>query len=378
MTTYTRNQISNYRQIVSTVTEHATNVKTLDEALDASLEFDSRKSDYKSRSREFSFNEQAQIVLPALKGSNMSEAPKTLTEKAIKDLCAKLAPSVFGKGSAKVLPSDYIGAIDPALRAALFNNHNEKSENKTWLVRCFDDSARAVLSDGYAGGRADNGDFENSQYLRALRDMIASDAGLATPTLVRPYVSPDSVIMKIVIRDVDNRSGNYGLGFALENDEIGRRKLRAMGLVQRHSCTNSIVGVQDGAIVLAHRGSLAAIRVQLKAAMGQALGVAVRLLDKFIEAEDRHVEDLSDVINGLALSHGWSNEIKSQVTLGTEGKETVAAVVNGVTFAAHATKGLKDEDRLDLEVLGGSLLYSADNLFVRAANEAKRERAGLR
>lgn len=362
---------------IDTSSEHAINVKTLDQALEASLDYDARKSDYKNGSRVFSFNDAAQIVLPNV-GGNMSEAPKDLTEKAIKDLCAKLGPSVFGKGSAKILPSDYIGAIDPALRAALFNNHNGKSENKTWLVRCFDSKARAVLSDGYAGGRDSQGDYENTQYIRALRDMIAADPNIGAPSLVRPFVSPDACIIKIILRDTEQRSGNYGLGFALENDEIGRRKLRAMGLVQRHECTNSIVGVQEGAIVMAHRGSLAAIRVQLKAAMGQALGVAAKLLDKFIEAEDRHVEDLSDVLAGLALRHGWQNEVKDQVKIGTEGKSTVAAIVNGVTFAAHAAKGLKQEDRLDLEVLGGSLLYQPGNLFERAALEAKRERAGVR
>jgi hypothetical protein len=348
--------------------------------IERSEEYDQLKADYSEKARYFHFDEQARIVPPGVAG--FSSLPLTVSDHALTQICAKLGPAVFGKGSQKSLPRDYLQAIAPDLRAENLNRHIANTNGNSWMVRAYKETARAVLAGDYPGGRDINGDFDNTQYLKIVQSFLDEIDHSKFPGLkiARSSVTEDDLNIRIIWKN-DPRGGagrGYGLGTAIINGETGLRKLKIPSLIQRHSCENSIVVDADGeSFAFIHRGSFAALRTQFKAAIGKALQIGANALDKMLAAEEEQIPDFYNVLEGLAEKHNWPREIAMTVAEGTEGQHTRAGIVNGVTWAAHTIFD-DPNDQMEMETLGGQLLYAPANLFTQLANDHRRAEAGLR
>jgi hypothetical protein len=294
-----------------------------------------------------------------------------MSDTAYAQLFSKLSPTVFGKGSGKHIPSDYLTSMPADLRAQILSRHCWDTNGfQSWMVRGFDDTARAVVHHAYPGGIDERGRFENTQYLSILRELLP-----ATPPsdfhLVRPFVDQNCTITRAISKF--NDGGGYGIGVAISNDETGSRKLRVMPLVMRTSCDNSIMVDRSGtSLEMAHRGSLAAMRTQFKAALGTALRASAELLNKVIEADERELEDFDAILEGICREQGWQNGVRDAVMRGTENSETVLGVVNGITWAAHTVESLDQNTMLDMEMYAGSLLYAESKEWRRLTLRGER------
>lgn len=344
------------------------NTITIQELLDQSREQDGHKSDYIAHPNNIAFDDQC--VMQVEPGGLFTYGKVALNpnEWAYRQIFQKLATGVYGKGATKSLPADYLLTIRPALRAYVLNEHMHKDyPNGDWFVRAFDDTCRAVLSDRYAA-------IANSELLQILETVTHETK--ATPSLAySSSVTPDSLNVRIIWKDVqrgdDSRgNGNWGIGVAITNGETGQRRLRGMPLLQRHSCQNSIVLDQTvNGFEFTHRGSVQTKMVVVKSAMQEIIPFAAEMLEKMIAADAQALPDFADVLHGLSLQYGWDEKQTAAVAVGTEGRETRAGIVNGVT---HAAKLFEDPDaRMDMEILGGRILVAPDSLFAQAARASQ-------
>jgi len=345
---------------------------------------DHDKEDYIAQVKLFSFNnETAGLVCPPRNLLNPDDAatePLKLTDHAMRQLCTKLAPAVYGKGTTRVLPIEYLSAIPAPLRATVLNDHIQHVNGNRWTVRRYKDTARAILGGDYPASNH-GGAFENTQCLQIVQDFIESVDDNPEIKFVRPYVGSDDIHIKLTWCDVRPRGDDndvYGLGFYIGNDEVGAGRLKVLPHVQRHACTNSIISDTENAVALIHRGSFAAMRTQFKAAIGTALRISADMLNRFLVTEDERIEDFDLVIAGICDQYGWrNNEIRDAVMLGTEGKKTRAAIVNGLTYAAHSVGDMKQDKQIEFEMLGGRMLYAPVSTFAKAAEHHLKIMRGL-
>ena len=348
-----------------------TQLKTqIDNLLEESLEQDQHKADYKGPAKEFKFDDLSRIVPAAgpLFGKDISGKPLEATPWAYSQIFSKLGTTLFGKAS-KSLPSDYLLALRPEQRAALLNDHLQYTKGG-WLVRSFDDSARAVLSDRYTT-------IDNS----ALLDIINRvSQGTEQPHKLTPNssVTPDSLNCRIIWKNIetgDNSKGNgsWGIGTYIRNGETGNRRGGILPLIQRHSCQNSIiVDSSTSGYEFLHLGSQDAKLTLVKAAIADVLPFAAKLLDDLIKADGEKIPDFTDVIAGICKQYKWGEDLKSKLILGSEGQDTKLGLINGVTALSHA---VEDPDlKADFEIAGGAILLTPDSVFHRFALIGREDR----
>jgi hypothetical protein len=346
-----------------------TSTTTVQSLLDQSIEQDSHKADYQAPARQFSFDDQSRLV-PAVEnnlfGESVSPSPLHPTPWAWSQIFTKLGPTVFGKDKVKGLPSDYLLALRPEQRAGLLNDHLQGTSTN-WLVRSFDDNARAVLSDKFTK-------IDNSHLLDIL-NKVAEGSNLPYSVTRNSSVNPDSLNIRIIWKDIQlpGGRGGYGIGTYIRNGETGNRRGGIFPLIQRHSCQNSII-VDDrtNAYEFLHLGNASSKLTLIKAAIVDILPFAAHLLDQFIKADAEQIPDFSDVISGLCKQYGWGESVQTRIAVGTEGRDTRFGLINGITWAAHEISNPDLES--DLEIIGGSLLLAPDSVFHKAAQLAQLER----
>jgi hypothetical protein len=339
------------------------NKATIQELLDQSKEQDEHKTDYIAHPHAMKFDQNC--IMQVEPGGLFMNGTVALSpnEWAYRQIFSKLGTTVFGKGVNKTLPADYMMALRPDLRAYVLNDHLKNYPNGDWFVRAYDDTCRAVLSDRYAA-------IGNTELLTIL-SAVTNEAKTPSHLTNSSSVNQDSLNVRIIWKDVnrgDDSKGNgkWGIGVAITNGETGKRRLRGMPLLQRDSCDNSII--LDGSVngfEFTHRGSINTKMIVVKSAMQEILPFAAELLETMIAAESQSIPDFSSVLAGLAIQYGWDDKQAAAVAIGTEGRETRAGIVNGVT---HSAKLYEDADaRMDIEILGGRILVAPDSIFSQAA-----------
>jgi len=335
--------------------------------LDRSQQHDIQKHDWKALPQELALDADARLNVPSPYG--LGPAPMALSDLALSHLCAKLGPAVFGKGSDKTLPRNYLAAVDPALRATNLNTALRRASNGNWTVRGYGDTCRAVLAGDYP-------DIRNTELIQALADVVDRESLPEFQVCYRSTVDADHLNLRAVFKNVDPERG-YGAGIYLGNSEVGQGKVKVFGMIWRDGCTNAAIIDDENGLAMIHMGSRAAMMVQVLGAIGRILPVAAEYVDKLILAEGQAMPSISDVIGGLAVKHKWTDDFKMHVLLGTEGQETLAGLVNGVTFAAHTAIQGDESATTEWEIFGGRLLVAPDSLFAEAARLSRRIRAGL-
>lgn len=346
------------------------NQKSITDLLNESIEQDTHKADHVGPASLFKFNENSMLSMnenvPLFRNANVP--PMEMTDWSYRQTFAKLGATVFPKQKGKSLPADYLLALPAEVRADLLNMHISKFKGRDWLVRSYDQTCRAILSDGYA-------DTSNTELLKILEGVTSESR--ADHVLYNSSVNFDSLNVKIIWRNVeipnaDESNKYWGIGVYIGNGQIGNRKLRMTPYIQRHSCKNSlIIDGTKSTLEFTHRGSVTAKMSLVKANMLEILPVAGEYLNKMIEADYEHLPDFSDVLNGMTQHYGWSDSFAMKVATGTEGRETKAGIVNGITYAAQSIEN--HDERVDTEMLAGAILVSPDSVFSRMARIAKGE-----
>lgn len=356
---------------MNTQTETKTLVEQVEELYNQAMDMKERKSDFLTVARDIDFNELCEAVLPAseenLFGSTayVQPDPLPMNENGFGQMCGKLGKEVMKAiPNKKQVPSDFLlYAVDPDIRAELMKRFVSQMGEEKWFIRTYEDHVRSVLSEGY-------GVFDNHEILETLLDMVNAPENEDLRNrgqVVRSFVTPDELHVKVIVPNVhrSDKGGPYGVGFYVGNGETGNVTIRFYPVIQRHSCTNSIITERDGFREF-HKGDIATKRILFKSNMLNAFGNSGDTLKRMLVAEEEKLPSFTDILIGMAKEHGWSEKERMTVMQGTEGQQTRAGIVNGVTYAAHKLHGTS-ERAIDMEILGGRLLDAKGTIFDRAA-----------
>jgi len=298
-------------------------------------------------------------------------APMPLRDSAEMQMYGRLGPVAFGSGTKKALPADYLRVLPPNIRATAVNHHLGQAK-KDWFIRTYKGGCRAILHDGFT-------DISNLELLELVQEGVA-----ARPTqdmaLVRPYLSPDSLNLRVLYKNVggvDPRTGQreWGWGTIISNGETGDHKIKVMPFIQRGSCTNSTVVNTDESVEFIHKGSRELKLLAIMKAIQESLKVGAEVLQRMIAAHSEPVPDFEDVLAGLARKYGWDKNTGSAVAVGTHGDRTIGGIVDGVTEAAWRTR--VGDAQTEMEMVGGEILQASPDFFNRMGQYGRGARLGL-
>lgn len=353
-----------------------TGLKTPNDLLEKSMEFDALKTDYNegyARPWRFEFTPEMRFM-PMDRLTGVAVAPATMGEHAFSQVVGLLGNTAYGYRSNRQLPFDYLWTLAnqadyaPAL-SALMNVHLAKRSGDLF-VRTYgegDQAVRAVLSSQYAP-------VSNTKMLAAFRDAYDAfmiENGTDTPptgSVIRSWVGPNDFTLKSVFygitpkktanpRDFDTPDGRppYGIGVMMSNSEIGRGSVKVAALIQRGSCENTtIVDAGEHSLDIVHRGSAQAIYDRVRRALVHALSISADSLETFLRMDEEPMPSFQSVITKLSMREGWNVDVTDAVRQGAEARETVGALINGITFAAHTR--LAGQEAVDMERFAGRIL----------------------
>lgn len=362
---------------------------------DQSAGWDSEKNDWTVTPGNVEVADDGSLtaIEPNFMGAGLSarSGAMRLTDHSLGQMLYRLSPTLFGKGTTNSIHKATFQAMQERFPQHFAENIRwllgETEADKQFLFRQMGDRARAVLSDKYAT-------LNNTDLLDTVLGALEAQAE-AMPELhvVRSSVSPDEMAVRIVFRNDDKdggqgqdfryygedrtpdtrggNGGNYGLGVAIINDEIGRGAVKVLPLIWRHSCRNSIMDAAntDAVVNLRHMGNATALRLQVNTAILTALTFSSNLLETVYQAEIEQLPSIASVLRGIAKQHGLSQKVTDLAMVGTEGQHTRMGVVNGLTYAAHRGE-LSFADELELELLGGAVLRAPQTVLAGYAGQS--------
>lgn len=331
--------------------------------IEIARDFADHKHDTVVPSLHMSVAEDASLVLLP-NGLDGAALRLTMEDNATNQLGGRLGIPFWGTGSKRTLPADFYRHMRDTMpmHFSQFSNSLLAKTDGNWLVRGYDDHARAILTDIYT--TVDNLELleMTSTVLSEMKNTPYSIVQSGAYYARNDGVQRDEMSIRVVVSEKFPRDedGSYGLGFVLRNGETGGGSAEVRPLVMRTSCMNSIVlkqgadGMELGTRVT-HRGSRDAKLTLLAAAIVEALPMAVEGLEKFLLTKRRQI-DLAGVIAKMGEDHDWGDSMRLAVAVGSEGHQSVYGLVNGLTFAAHELE-MNMTDRLNLESMAATFVY---------------------
>jgi hypothetical protein len=258
-----------------------------------------------------------------------------LTNHALGQVCKRLKT-----------PYKYLTRCPDNLRATNLNHWQAQlPDGGQWLIRLMNNSVRAVLSEHYTV-------VDNSTILSLLGELLEG----VHAKLIRPYLDGNSLHLRLATND--SQGGHYQIGCYVSNDEVGSGAIIVAPFIQRTSCTNSIIHIEGGVRRAHYRLDTTFVRALLKHEVGRALQLSAEMLDAVVEAETERLPDIAGIVADLANRKGLTKTTQDNILIGTESAKTRMGLVNGLSFAAHATPELPIGARVMLEILAGRVLTS--------------------
>lgn len=366
-------------------------IKTLEAMLEASRKTDDKKTDYKVRANTMHFEvgeekvgykmekrlllagtEKPLFYFPDANDRAMQDYPAQNFSLKVDDnarghLCDKGGPYHYGSGSAKGLPWDYIKNLTHESQVVVMNDMLQKASYNKWLVRGYEDTVRAVLSHDYPS-------IFNSDILSmAGGALVDHEVKIGSYRLEDSWIDEGNVVIRMTWDD--GEAGGFRRGAVIRNSEDGNGALEFLPLIQRTKCSNSIVIGFDsedqkiGFKIIHYKGAnVEAMRAQFAMATQPIFGTGGDWINKMIVAQATALPDFHRVMQGLAIEHGWKENVLmvDKLNEGTEGDTTHGAVVNALTYAAqHNTT--TSEQRYSMEKLGGQYLNATEKTWLRLA-----------
>ena len=282
------------------------------------------------------------------------------------------------------IPAPYFLRCPNPLRDAQFNHwawqdgddSDEEDGGKSgaprpWLLRCKEQTVRAVLSDRYRP-------LDNSDLVATLVPILEDRFEVRGITL-----TPESFHLRLVDPRLAREvlpNDRLMVGVHVANSEIGRRSVTVDALVWRLVCLNGMVRLVRGKSLLRQRHvswDRPRFADTLSRAVCEAMTAGAGLIDRLQAATREPVPDIEGVIRAIAqqaaLSQSFQDRVK-QALLSTPPpqQDRLYGLVQALTYTAQS---LAPDDRYDLEVLAGRLLdeglpapLKADAINIRANN----------
>lgn len=309
--------------------------------------YDQWKTDYGPASVQHNFrmDEHGRLdIAPDLAGETKS---KDITTHAFRQMCDKLG-TVAHPGSSRALPATYLLACPPGLRQENVNHWIRKTESQ-WFARLYKNNVRAILSDRYSS-------IGITEVLKWVDEALQS-SDHDSIELVKPVVTPDVLHLRVLFANVNVNGGEdapYAVGGYFTNGEIGNRKMGVYPLVQRHSCTNSII-VPSGDFSWdhIHVGRRQLLRRTFIDSIFYVLEGAVDALDRLLGAQSK-MDDFTGRLDDLVERKGWTIEMRDRILIGSEGHESLFGLVQGVSAMANTVDD--PDEQADLQIEAGKLL----------------------
>lgn len=347
------------------------------------------KADYIQPAGEFKFLDNGALTNTTdatglFAGTSM--APGFLTKFALDQAFEKLGKAYKRDGkSLNSLKSQHLEAlaeVEPDLFATVMNRAIARMPEKaTWTVRTFENTVRAVLSKDYLI-------IDNDEMLGTLQTILDQQQAVHRIS-TRSFLNADNMSVDILFKDIHtgkgDGNGGFTLGVRVMNGETGKWKGGVYPIVKRHSCDNSITtDNRELCYEFRHSGqnTAASKRVLIAEAIGRILPFAAELVQGLIEAEEQHLPRFNDIVEGMSIKYGWSESITHTVFAGSEAKQSVSGLVNGITYAAHKATS-NPEQRVEMETAGGNILFDTkaavrEALGMFETRQAREERAAAK
>lgn len=236
--------------------------------------------------------------------------------------------------------------------------------NREVLARTYNEtSVRAYMSDKFTA-------INNADMLGILQDYLDT-ANKGQYKLVRPFVGRDGMTVDVIFPNDgggysfkpqnDNGDGSgYGFGVRIQTGEIGNISARVAPLLQRHSCTNSIVATDKG-ITVKQNGNKDVKLQLLITAIGDTLNANVEMINRMISARNMKLPQIASIISKMVEKEGWGEEVQMKLSYGTENHESFWGLINGITYAAHAAE-MPAEQSIEMEQFAGAMLFDPNLL----------------
>lgn len=320
----------------------------LNRLIEKAKEYQTHKVDFTTTTHDIVFDPfDCGLVIPGA----MGKTKVLMTNHCVGQVYKRLGPVALG--GQRTLPKDYLDACPDTLRAINLNNWAAVADQK-WLVRAYDNSARAVLSNRYEV-------VDTLECLEWTKEALESQTAHAYK-FHNVHLTPDYLRLSITMSDITipdggkgrGAGGVYGIGCDIGTGEIGNAMIRCAPYVQRTSCTNSIVYNGGEAFLHRHSGSRNLLVSQFCDAVFAALKGCEEVLQRLVQSLRVPIPSVDDIISEMCKENGWSEGLGIAIAMGVEGENNLWGLVNGISYAANT---LEDEEkRLEFHVLAGSLL----------------------
>jgi len=231
-------------------------------------------------------------------------------------------------------------------------NRIVRADQKQFLFRAYDNNLRAVLTTNYTPIN----NFNVIAYtLQALKESDQLENARLIETQSR--FNRDNMVIKFIVDD--HQEGQYGSGMMIYNGEVGDVGLGFAPLVKRTSCDNSIVGERKFAVY--HRGDTNTRLNNIKPFIVNAIGSGSPILQRLLYAKKSELlpsEQFEEMVKRQAVRYGFSESFVTSLYEGTEGKQNLYGLVNGITHAAK----FEGENREQFEKIACDILFDEDIL----------------
>ena len=314
----------------------------LDKLIEQSKEYDSKKTDYSVEAAMLHFEPDGSLHLNAPFGV----VPLNPTNVAYTQVFDRLGEVIYGSP----LPRNHMLRVPKELMSYDLNylmpqmaEHNRVP----WLIRGYESTARAALTTRYAR-------IDNTHVMEVIEDSVKSGT-FKVEEIHNPDVNPDSIHLRVTATNLNTGDGPYGLGVYVRNDEIGGGRVEVKPYIKRGKCDNTIIFPEEALRTShVHSGSVQAIMAQIYFSLQDAFKLSATWLQCLLDADRKQLPDFEKLIDSIASKHGWGTEIKEAIAFGSEGRDTVAGMVHGISYVAHAK--LEDDARIEAEELAGQFL----------------------
>ena len=284
-----------------------------------------------------------------------------LTTHALGQIAGRLGIK-YGKAFFKNnpdLPQHIIGDV--------LNHYLDYRDPKQLLLRQFNGEIRGVCGSTYLI-------MDHSWMLeQALHFLTDPDSKEVAPHIIAPgwRVEPDYMNVKLILRNEypdGGSDGNYGTGVALRNGTVANASCGVEALTMRGQCTNSIRW-RNSKWTIRHVGStdiLATREVLIITGLVEAFEKSYDIADRLIRARKQRLPNVFEVIGKIVDGQKLAQDLEPIIAAGTEKRSDLAALVNGLTWAAQPQNHggiISDDTAEDLEAFAGNLLEQhADGL----------------
>ena len=307
--------------------------------------------------------------------------------------CLALSPWATAQACQRLgIPPDYFRRLSRPLKDANFNHwlwrqKLEPDEDgaspgspRPWLLRCKNQTVRAVLSDRYVP-------LDNADLLAILVPLLEGRFEVRSLSL-----TPESLHLRLVdprlAREVlpDDR---LMAGVHFKNSETGNHSVSVDAMVWRLICLNGMVKLVRGKSLLRQRHvswDHPRFADALRRAVSEALTAGAGLIDRLEAATREPVPDVEGVIRALGQQAALTQSVQERVRLALlatppSQAETVYGLTQALTLVAQS---LAPDDRYALEVTAGRLLdeglpapvklipVQADAVIYRSGNQRAR------